>query len=300
MPDGGSAPPRTLGWSLDATAAFFRGHGVDSPRATAEWLAARLLRCARGELAARRESPLPEPLLAAMGRGARRIAAGEPLQYVIGQWDFRDLTLRTDRRALIPRPETEMLVDLALSSPRLRALEAPRVVDYGTGSGCIALALARAWPGARIVGLDVSEDALALARENAEALGLAGRVAFVNVATTPIDEIFEGGTLDAIVSNPPYIPAAAVDRLDRKVLDHEPRLALEGGPDGMAVLRQICEEASMLLAPEGELYLEVDAESGQAGPLSELLRELGIDPVRAHRDLAGRDRFLSASLSLGV
>ena len=243
---------------------------------------------------------MPEPLLAAMGRGARRIAAGEPLQYVIGQWDFRDLTLRTDRRALIPRPETEMLVDLALSSPRLRALEAPRVVDYGTGSGCIALALARAWPGARIVGLDVSEDALALARENAEALGLAGRVAFVNVATTPIDEIFEGGTLDAIVSNPPYIPSAAVDRLDRKVLDHEPRLALDGGPDGMAVLRQICEEASMLLAPEGELYLEVDAESGQAGPLSELLRELGFDPVRAHRDLAGRDRFLSASLSLGV
>jgi len=300
MPDGGSAPPRTLGWSLDATAAFFRGHGVDSPRATAEWLAARLLRCARGELAARRERPMPEPLLAAMGRGARRIAAGEPLQYVIGQWDFRDLTLRTDRRALIPRPETEMLVDLALSSPRLRAMEAPRVVDYGTGSGCIALALARAWPGARIVGLDVSEDALALARENAEALGLAGRVAFVNVATTPIDEIFEGGTLDAIVSNPPYIPSAAVDRLDRKVLDHEPRLALDGGPDGMAVLRQICEEASMLLAPEGELYLEVDAESGQAGPLSELLRELGFDPVRAHRDLAGHDRFLSASLSLGV
>lgn len=289
-----------LGWTLDATAAFFRGHGVDSPRATAEWLAARLLRCARGDLAAMRERPLPDRLLEAMGRGARRIAAGEPLQYVIGQWDFRDFTLRTDRRALVPRPETEMLVELVLSSPRLRALPAPRLVDYGTGTGCIAFALARAWPAAKVAALDVSEEALALARENAAALGLAERVAFVNCAETELDEVFEGGSVDAIVSNPPYVPTAQWERLAPKVRDHEPRLALDGGADGMDVLRRVAEDASMLLAPEGELYLELDAESGQAAPMGALLRELGFDPVRSHRDLAGAERFLSAALTLGV
>ena len=293
-------PVRTLGWTLDATAAFFRGHGVDSPRATAEWLAARLLRCARGDLAAMRGRPVPARALEAMGRGARRIAAGEPLQYVIGQWDFRDFTLKTDRRALVPRPETETLVDLVLSSPRLRAMEAPRIVDYGTGTGCIAFAIARAWPGARIAALDVSEDALALARENAAALGLAERVAFVNCAETELDAVFEGGSVDAIVSNPPYVPTAQWEKLAPKVRDHEPRVALDGGADGMDVLRRVAEDASMLLAPEGELYFELDAESGQAGPMGALLRELGFDPVRSHRDLAGAERFLSASLSLGV
>ena len=290
----------TLDWSLEKTTGYFRGHGVDSPRATAEWLAARLLRCARGDLAAMRERPMPARILEAMGRGARRIAAGEPLQYVIGQWDFRDFTLKTDRRALVPRPETETLVDLVLSSPRLRALEAPRIVDYGTGTGCIAFALARAWPSAKIAALDVSEDALALARENAAALGLAGRVAFVNCAETELDEVFEGGSVDAIVSNPPYVPTAQWERLAPKVRDHEPRVALDGGADGMDVLRRVAEDASMLLAPEGELYFELDAESGQAGPMGALLRELGFDPVRSHRDLAGAERFLSASLSLGV
>lgn len=294
------APVRTLDEALGMTAAFFRGRGVDSPRATAEWLAARLLRCARADLAATGSRPLPDRLLEALGRGARRIASGEPLQYVIGQWDFRDFTLRTDRRALVPRPETEQLVDLVLSSPRLRSLPAPRLVDYGTGTGCIAFALARAWPAARIAALDVSEEALALARENAAALGLADRVAFVNCAETELDEVFEGGSVDAIVSNPPYVPTAQWERLAPKVRDHEPRLALDGGADGMDVLRRVAEDASMLLAPEGELYLELDAESGQAAPMSALLRELGFDPVRSHRDLAGAERFVSASLSLGV
>ena len=300
MPAAPVPPVRTLGWSLAATTAFFRGRGVDAPAATAEHLAARLLRCPRSALAAQRERPMQEPLLAAMGRGARRIAAGEPLQHVIGQWDFRDFTLRTDRRALVPRPETEQLVDLALASPRLRALEAPRLLDYGTGTGCIAFALARAWPNAKVAALDVSKDALALARENAAALGLADRVLFLDGSETELDEAFEGGSIDAIVSNPPYIPTAQLEKLDRKVKDYEPRLALDGGADGMDVLRRIAEDASMLLAPEGELFLELDAESGQAAPMGALLRELGFEPVRVHRDLRGAERFLSASLALGV
>ena len=296
-----SVPPaKTLATVLDGAGAFLAKYGVDSPRATAEFLAARLLRCKRGELPARAATALPEPILEAMRRGMRRVASGEPLQYVTGQWDFRTVTLKTDRRALVPRPETEELVSLALAHPALRAAAAPLVLDYGTGSGCIALAVAKELPAARVVAVDVSADALALARENAEALGLASRVAFVDTSERDLGDLLEPGSVDAIVSNPPYIPSAAVDRLDPKVLAHEPRLALDGGPDGMAVLRQVAEEASMLLASGGGLFLELDAESGQARPMAAYLRELGFDPVRAHRDLAGAERFLSATLSDGL
>ena len=295
-----ATPAPTLATVLDGAGAFLARYGVDSPRATAEFLAARLLRCKRGELPARAGLALPEPILEAMRRGMRRVAAGEPLQYVIGQWDFRSLTLKTDRRALVPRPETEELVSLALAHPALRAASSPVVLDWGTGSGCIALAVARELPAARVVATDVSPDALALARENAEALGLASRVAFLDVSQNDLGDVLEPGSVDAIVANPPYIPTAAVERLDPKVLAHEPRLALDGGPDGMALLRQVAEEASMLLASGGGLFLELDAESGQSQPMAAYLRELGFDAVRAHRDLSGAERFLAATLSDGL
>lgn len=295
-----ATPATTLATVLDGAGAFLARYGVDSPRATAEFLAARLLRCKRGELPARAGLALPEPILEAMRRGMRRVAAGEPLQYVIGQWDFRSLTLKTDRRALVPRPETEELVSLALAHPALRAASSPVVLDWGTGSGCIALAVARELPAARVVATDVSPDALALARENAEALGLASRVAFLDVSQNDLGDVLEPGSVDAIVANPPYIPTAAVERLDPKVLAHEPRLALDGGPDGMALLRQVAEEASMLLASGGGLFLELDAESGQSQPMAAYLRELGFDAVRAHRDLSGAERFLAATLSDGL
>ena len=295
-----ATPAKTLATVLDGAGAFLARYGVDSPRATAEFLAARLLRCKRGELPARAGLALPEPILEAMRRGMRRVAAGEPLQHVIGQWDFRTLTLKTDGRALVPRPETEELVSLALAHPALRAAPAPLVLDWGTGSGCIALAIARELPAARVVATDVSADALALARENAEALGLASRVAFLDVSQNDLGDVLEPGSVDAIVANPPYIPTAAVERLDPKVLAHEPRLALDGGPDGMALLRQVAEEASMLLASGGGLFLELDAESGQARPMAAYLRELGFDAIRPHRDLSGAERFLEATLSDGL
>lgn len=292
--------PRTLAWTLDAAAAYFARCGVDSPRATAEHLAARLFGVRRGELASRADQTLSTPRLDAMRRGMKRIAAGEPLQYVLGQWDFRDLTLKTDRRALVPRPETEQLAGLAIASPRLRSIDAPTIIDWGTGSGCIALCLAREFPTARVLGLDISPEALALAAENAAALGLAQRVTFANIAEIDLSEVLDGGSVDAIVSNPPYIPTAQVDRLEPKVLAWEPRLALDGGADGMDVLRAVCEEATMLLAPQGELYLELDAESGQAAAMSRHLAELGFDEIRTHRDFAGAERFVSAALPAGV
>ena len=165
--------PKTFEWILTATTRYFAAHGVDAPRATAEHLVARLLRCKRSELVPWLQKTVPASWLEAMRRGMQRIASGEPLQYVIGQWDFRDFTLKTDARALIPRPETEQLVELALQSRRLRATPQPRLIDWGTGSGCIAIALARALSAARVIAIDVSPDALALAKENAAALGVA-------------------------------------------------------------------------------------------------------------------------------
>ena len=291
---------KTTAWILNAATAYLAANGVDAPQATAEHLMARLFRCKRAELVRFRERTLPETWLEAMRRGMKRLAAGEPIQYVIGQWDFRDFTLKTDARALVPRPETEQLVDLVLASEHLRTLPEPRLVDWGTGSGCIALALARAFPNAHVVALDISQDALDLARENARLLGLDRQIHFVSLADVDAADIFEPATIDAIISNPPYIPTEAVDRLEPKVLAHEPRIALDGGADGMDVLRLVSDDALMLLNPGGELFFELDAESNQAQKMAAYLSESGYADIRIHRDDAGSQRFLSATLPEGV
>lgn len=291
------SPPRSLRDILAAGERFLAAHGAQEPRAGVEWLAARLYGCGRLDLRLREDETVPEPVLEAMRRGVRRLAAGEPVQHIVGRWEFRGHPIRTDRRALIPRPETELLVDLVLGDATLWALPSPRVVDVGTGTGCIALALALERPQGRYLATDISADALALARENA-ALNHVETVRFVE--SGDLSEILDPGSVDAIVSNPPYIPSAAVDALARPVRDFEPRLALDGGPDGMAVLRDIAEQAAMALADGGRLFLELDAESGQAPAMAAHLRDLGFEDVAIHRDLAGRDRFLCARLATGV
>lgn len=298
--NGASAAPRTLAWILDAATGYFAGLHVDSPRATAEHLAARLLGCKRSALASSLGRAFSDAQLDAMRRGMKRVASGEPLQYVLGEWDFRSVTLKTDRRALIPRPETEELVSLALAAPILKTLSAPRFLDYGTGTGCIALSIAAELRAAHVAAVDVSADALALAAENAARLGLADRVRFLNTSEIDLADVFEPASIDVIVSNPPYIPSAAVDALDAKVLAHEPRLALDGGADGMDVIRTLCEDASMLLASGGMMFLEIDAESNQAEKLSPLLESYGFADIVVSRDVSGAERFISATLPEGL
>lgn len=284
---------KTLGELMALGDAFLAKQGVPDARAAAELLAARLCKCGRLELY-RHVSAVPEErVVDALRRGLQRVAKGEPVQYVLGQWDFRKLTLKVDRRALIPRPETELLVDLVLKSRQARETPKPLVVDVGTGTGCIVLSLAKEMRDGLFVGLDISAEALALARENAALTGLEGRVLFAE--SDGCGEL-DPASVDVLVSNPPYIPSKVVDGLEPHIRDHEPRLALDGGPDGLDVYRSLLMDAVMVLKPGGGVFLEIGDEQGHA--LREMLEEYGFTDVAIAKDYAGRDRFATGVQSV--
>jgi release factor glutamine methyltransferase len=211
---------------------------------------------------------------------ARR-AAREPLAYVLGEWGFRRLTLQVDRRVLVPRPETEVVVERCLEL--LRDVGEPDVLDVGVGSGAIALALADEHPGVRVRGIDSSAAALAVARANAAALGLEGRVSLAHADAA--DGLGEDAW-DLVVSNPPYVGAEEVDGLEPEVRDWEPREALVG----LGVTEAVARTALAALKPGGWLVLEVG--DGQAPATSELLTRLGFRDVGMTQDLAGRERVV--------
>ena len=281
-----SETPKTLRELIVLGDAYLRGRAVPDARTVCELLAARLFNCGRLELYRYLDAVPQTRVVDALRRGLRRVADGEPVQYVLGRWEFRDLTVKVDRRALIPRPETEQLVDLVLASRQISQTPKPLVVDVGTGSGCIILSLARALRDGVFVGLDVSVEALALARENATLTGLAERVLF---AESEGCGEFDPASVDVLVSNPPYIPSQTVDGLERHIRDHEPRLALDGGPDGLRVYRALLLDAVMVLKAGGGVFFEIGDDQGPA--LRTLLEEHGFSEVAIHRDYAGRDRF---------
>jgi release factor glutamine methyltransferase len=205
----------------------------------------------------------------------------EPLAYVLGEWGFRRLTLRTDRRALIPRPETEIVVERALE--RIRDRTEPDVLDVGTGTGAIALAIADEHEGARVTAIDVSPDALALARENLDLTGINGRVRLVeHDLTSGLGE----AQFDLVVSNPPYVEPEELGTLQPEVRDWEPHIALVGHGATEAVARA----ATEALRPGGWLVLESAA--GAAERIRDALAEFGYESVAITPDLAGRDRVV--------
>jgi release factor glutamine methyltransferase len=279
----------TLKDILDAGAGYLAQRGVDQPRLACEWLAARLLNCRRLDLALRFDSRLTDTQRDAMRRGVKRVGDGEPVQYVTGRMGFLDHVFIVDRRALIPRPETEQLVLRVLETEALWAVEHPVVADLGTGCGCIAVSLALARPAGVYLALDPSQDALALARENAARLGVTQRIGF---SEREIPDLIEPESLDAIVANLPYIPSAEVDRLPRHIRDHEPRMALDGGPDGLAVMTAAAQDAAMALKPGGHLFLEIG--QGQADRVRVLLGEAGFGEIAVTPDLAGIERVVRA------
>ncbi len=252
--------------------------GVLDPRVDAEILVAEVHGVPRsalfvpdGELSAVAVARLEE----LVARRRRR----EPLQYILGEWGFRRLTLTVDRRALIPRPETEVLVERCLAL--VAEIAEPRILDVGVGSGAIALALADERPDALITAVDASVDALALARENAERTGLAGRVELVR------GDLFAGvaGPFDLVVSNPPYVAESELPTLEPEVRDWEPREALVGE----GVTEAIAAGAREVLVPGGALVLETGG--GKAGEAVGLLDQLGYVEVRVTADLTGLTRI---------
>jgi len=272
---------------LQSTTAYFQKRRVESPRLHAEHLLAHTLKRKRLELYLGFERALTEDELAPLRELVRRRGQGEPLQHLLGTVEFAGQTFLCDRRALVPRPETEQLVELLKS--RIPD-PASRIIDVGTGSGVIALSLAAAFPEATVTATDISEDALALARENAERLGLTNRVEFSTGDLLTGDSlIYVTHVYDLIVANLPYVAAADRATLSREVR-HDPEVALYGGERGDEIVRKLIETAPSKLKPGGWLALEVGL--GQADDLAALMAEKNYHDIKTEADYGGVIRFL--------
>jgi release factor glutamine methyltransferase len=279
--DGVRTQPGTITVSdvLRRSTEYLAAKGSETPRLDAERLLSKATGLERIELYMHSDRPLTQAELAEARELVARRGRREPLQYVLGEWGFRRLTLTVDARALIPRPETEILVERCLAL--LEGVEAPAVLDVGTGSGAIALAIADEHPGAVVTAIDSSEDALALAAGNASRTGL--RVRLLQ------HDLFSGlpaGPWDLVVSNPPYVDREDVPNLQPEVRDWEPRAALTA--DG--AVEAVARAAAAALAPGGAVVLEVG--EGQAEETARLLAELGLVDVRVTSDLAGIERVV--------
>lgn len=272
---------------IKKTTEFFAAKGVEHPRLDAELLLAHALGLKRMQLYIQFERPLTEPDLEKIRALVRRRGQREPLQYIVGTTDFGGLTLKSDRRALIPRPETELLVEKVVgrvSGPR-------RILDLGTGSGAIALALAKQWSDAEVVAVDSSADALALAQENASATEMSARVAWLK--SNWYDALPADSRFDLIAANPPYLTADETAQTAPEVRLHEPAQALtSGGADGLDDLKTIVRRAPEFLAEGGALALETGI--GQHAALLALVRDAGFNVAESWQDLTGRDRFIFA------
>lgn len=328
MPHG---EPWTIKRILDWTSGYLERKGDEHPRLSAEWLLANVTGLSRVELYVNYDKPLEADELAAMHVAIERRAAGEPLQYVTGEMPFRHIVLKCERGVLIPRPETEVLVDAALEGVDAAlarrgekdekrpegekdekdaegekdekrpdgekdepAGDPVRVLEVGTGTGCIALSIASERPGTHVTATDLSERAVELASRNREVLGLEDAVDIVQT------DLAEGvdpelmGSFSVLVSNPPYIPTAVLrEEVPAEVADYEPELALDGGDDGLDVFRRLLDLAPRALAPEGMLAVELF--EGSLGDAAALARaQGGWSSIEVREDLTHRPRVLVA------
>jgi release factor glutamine methyltransferase len=276
--------PMTVLEVLQATTAYFKKHNVENPRLNAEHLLAHGLGRKRIELYLEFERVLTESELAPLRNLVKRRSEGEPLQHLLGTTEFCGLTFLCDKRAMVPRPETEELVELVESKIENREL---RIVDVGTGSGVIALTLAVKFPEAVILAVDISDDALALAQENAARVKLADRVRFLKSNLLGNVE----GTFDLVVANLPYISTQNHDTLSREVL-HDPAVALFANARGDELVRELIAQAPSQLRPGGMLALEIGI--GQSEALLSALAEKNYHNISFKNDYSGVKRFLFA------
>lgn len=272
---------------IKRTTEFFDKRGVESARLNAELLIGHALGLKRMQLYLQFERPLTEPELEKIRPFVKRRGNREPLQHILGEAEFCGLKLKVDRRALIPRPETEYLVELL---EKQVAVPPAAILDLGTGTGALALALAMKYPEARVTAVDQSVEALALAAENCAALGLAGRVSLL--ASDWFSAVPAGEKFQLIVSNPPYLTEAEVAAASPEVKDYDPKAALVAADEGCADLVQILKVARAFLADGGLLACETGI--AQHARLREVATAAGYARVESLRDLTGRDRYLLA------
>ena len=272
-----------LGAAIDALAAV----GVHEPRLDAELLLGEAMGCERAALVAEEGAEVPAPAARRFGELVRRRLRREPVAYILGRKGFRNLDLAVDRRVLVPRPETELLVELALE------LRPAHLLDVGTGSGAIALAVADELPECAVTATDTSAGALEVARANAERLGLADRVRFLEGTLPPADNAETD--FDLVLANLPYVAECDWASLQPEVTQWEPREALLAGPDGLDAYRSFIPGCGRALASYRGLTsttLAVEIGEGQATAVAELMREAGFGEVETRRDLAGIERVV--------
>jgi release factor glutamine methyltransferase len=285
-----AAEPWTIGKILEWATNDFRARGLPNPRLDAEVLLAFAIGDSRVKLIVDRDRPLLSTELATFRELVKRRRTSEPVAYLTGTREFYGRTFRVDARVLVPRPDTEILLDVALARTAHVSLSM-RALDLCTGSGCVAVTLALERPTGTVHATDVSSGAIAVARENALRLG-AYRVSF------GLGDLFEGtdpaARFDVIVSNPPYIATAELAELAPDVREHEPRAALDGGPNGLDLLRRIVEGAPRFLRVKGALAVEVGA--GQASAVAGFFVTRGFADVRRAKDYGGIERVVSGRL----
>lgn len=274
---------------LNWTKQYFADKGVENPRLDAEILLCAVLKCERIKLYLDFERPLDEEELSVYRDFVARRAKHEPLAYILGEKAFMRNTFKVNSHTLVPRPETELLVEsLILAAEKVNSQ--PKILDIGTGSGAILVSLLDYLPQAKGVGVDISAGALATAKENAVKIGVADRAAFI--LSDVFSAIPKEKKFDIIVSNPPYIPAADIKTLARDV-QQEPHGALDGGRDGLDFYRRITKQAIEYLASDGLLAFEIGI--GQSEAVGAMCRDNGLGAVAVRRDYAGIDRMVFAA-----
>jgi len=279
--------------AIQKSTAFLERKGVEQPRYQSEMLLAHVMGLARLQLYLRYADGVDAPAVERLRQLVVRRGNREPLQHLLGTVSFCGRELLTGPQALIPRPETELLAERASQWLRAFPGAAPRVLDFGTGSGCLAICAALACPAAQVAAVDISREALELARQNAARHGLGDRIRFcLSDGFTGLDE---GSAFDLIVANPPYIPTGEIAELAPEVRDHDPRLALDGGPDGLRFYRLLAAEARQRLHPGGCLLMEIGA--GQARAVAGLFAEKNWVVEAVEQDYSGIERIIKVQPS---
>lgn len=282
----------TIGRLLTWTREFLASRSVDEPRLSAELLLASALECRKIDLYTRFDQVPPVDRIERFRALVRDAGRHTPIAYLIGRKEFYSLEFEVSPAVLIPRPETELIVEHAVALARQLGADPFHVLDIGTGSGCIAIAIARFVPAARVIATDVSPEALDVAARNAARLGVAERITFVHADAVDVPpETRPVGAFHVIASNPPYIAEDAIASLPANVRDFEPRIALAGGAEGLTVLRRIAQGARSLLTRGGRCCVEVA--SGQHDAVARLFEDAGWRRVATARDGAGIERMLA-------